>query len=65
MEPHWGSIVDMKTNFLIPEKKKHHVYRRKIMRGVQKWHPFDPKHYVKWTNFSILVGTYRFSSANF
>ena len=33
------------------EEKKDHVYRRKIMRGVQKWHPFALRICDKSSNF--------------
>ena len=35
----------------ISEKKQQHIVRCKIMRGVQKWHPFS---YLKITNGRIL-----------
>ena len=43
--------MDLKSIKLFPEKKKHHAYRCKIMRGVQKWHPFGLKIYRIWSIF--------------
>ena len=43
--------MQKKYENLIPEKKKDHVDRCKIMWGVQKWHPFALKIYAKSSNF--------------